>query len=437
MPLEKLMRRGSDFLLHSSAIDRLSSKVDRLCGYIIIPGNRESEYLLFYRTVKFPWPSPLVLKATSEEIHFETLEKRIAAKTIEEMLSYLQKENILPADVKMKSIPGALQKLEAIAKGIYARNKTFLPSQLKPLMERITQSHPLKKDKEEALTLMFCRVINDMAISEAYNGKTIAIDAATQEEYLVKVKTNAGEYFFKSPFDFRVEKSLDGRQIKLLVIPHAPDTPGKNHRLGQGNYKMTSALQEFALPIFLKDRTRSSFYNRRVLLQTKPLKYDDSAREGLITQKELYAQLSLSDQLKMIDLPKELIAYEKPAYEEEALSSDSVPSGSSDRYGEFIDHGASSDYLYSLEMTQDWLNGDLAKAFSNKGPFFDFNSSAIKRLKPLDYLKIFTDVAFFLSKIHEKGFVHSDITPANILIKLNQSEGEIAPKNRSTVEGYF
>ena len=133
---------------------------------------------------------------------------------------------------------------------------------------------------------------------------------------------------------------------------------------------MTSALQEFALPIFLKDRTRSSFYNRRVLLQTKPLKYDDSAREGLITQKELYAQLSLSDQLKMIDLPKELIAYEKPAYEEEALSSDSVPSGSSDRYGEFIHHGASSDYLYSLEMTQDWLNGDLAKAFSNEGPFF-------------------------------------------------------------------
>ena len=98
--------------------------------------------------------------------------------------------------------------------------------------------------------------MNEMAKHAIYNGKTICIDSKTQnEKYHVWVKSPIGEkILFKSPFDFRVEKSLDGKHMKLLIIPKSKQ---QNLLLGSGAYKDVYALHEFDFDNYLTHKKRT------------------------------------------------------------------------------------------------------------------------------------------------------------------------------------
>ena len=411
----------------------LSYRSGDAAGYIVIPGEKEFEYLLLY---KKPFPlDPLILHASEHEVSFKAPGKTLTAKTLKDLLELLKKENILPENLKMISIPKSVAKVAKIIKDIYVR-KIILTHQLSPLIERLThfkadqagssQVFPgLEKKKLEPLTLLFCKIINEMKNNRAYNGKTVRIDSTKKnKKFHVWVRKDKKKRLFIPPYNFRVEKSLDGHQIRILVIPPSPNALRKKYFLDQGTYKKVFALHELTL-------STPSLYKQKVLIRTrKPSEgctyavLNERICSGLKAQKELHAQLSAPG-LNKINIPQRLIEYEESASDGASSSQILAPQASD------------SNLNKALEATQDWYNGSLDEAIKKGTLVLDFNSPSKKALELLDYLTVFLDVAYFLSNMHAEGFVHRDVKPLNILIKIVQKKGEKATKDKDLVQGFL
>lgn len=71
------------------------------------------------------------------------------------------------------------------------------------------------------------------------------------------------------------------------------------------------------------------------------------------------------------------------------------------------------------EFEQDWFNGDLHVVMKKQLlPLLMFNNSEEKRIDYVEKLDILSDVAKSLQMMHEIGFVHRDIKPRNILVRI-------------------
>jgi hypothetical protein len=77
-----------------------------------------------------------------------------------------------------------------------------------------------------------------------------------------------------------------------------------------------------------------------------------------------------------------------------------------------------------LEMYMEWYNADLKRAMLEEKVPLDIQESQSVPIDMGDAVDVLIDVVRSTGLMHEKGYVHGDPTPSNILIKLN-AEGKV------------
>lgn len=300
-------------------------------------------------------------------------------------------------------------------------------------------------DGEDEITLLFNKIMNKMISDTRFRGTTIVIDEETIDETCTAL---FGEHApVPTPYNFRVELSADGSQFHLLVIPKAVVT--ENHRvkcenrlLGKGTYKQVFALHKLSITTSPEKGKKRTCYTPSVLHRTAKVVDNmvDEAKgyrlqnekilQGRQVHQILFDELSQTNKkINVLEVPKLLTRYYTP--KSPVISDLPIPT-------------------YPLEFVQDWFSGDLKQATRKNHLPLDFNHLHTIELRGkahpidstprfqqyqlhlLDFLNIFIDVAAFLAEMHERGYVHLDVKPSNILIKVSES----ADKNSAFKEPF-
>ena len=301
-----------------------------------------------------------------------------------------------------------VSRLQALVRGKEARNKVVIPSQIIPQLRANLSKKLVSDEKLAQMAIALSRQINELSLAgELSKGKSVRLSADPIHSYSSIFKKNEegrleyqGKQEVALEFDCWVEIPVDGKGVNLLV--------STKNVLGTGGFKTVNEAHEFKIDLKLSlSKTRGVGHTAAVLSRVHTIpdsadglsiktnnETDDSilgaVKEGLLLHKLL---LSIPG-VKLAELPVTRL----PDYEGRQQDS-------------------------AMELKQRWYNGDLAQ-FIAKGtiPIDLKNLSKTRPLSKNAQLNIVLDVAKTLALFHERGYIHRDVKPLNILLGFDEEK---------------
>jgi len=274
----------------------------------------------------------------------------------------------------------------AYFRGWKVRQNVVLPKQILPVLKEFLIKDPKEKLQDTARVL--CRKIH--AISQMAKGKGFHFDKMQKEIFPVfegKEYKNSREII--SSLDLWGELSKDGKQINLLNIFSSL------RPLGEGTFRIVYRSKYIQIPLKLKENVRA------VESQPQGSIRANLSKDGLLSSREELLKEALEIHRVIFNTIKNAKIVTVPI-----ILSNSP-----------------------LEMRQEWYNGDLEKALSvKKLPLKIDVPSPQKEMTFREILKILLDATESVRNFHSYQYIHGDIKPANILVKINED---------NEVEGYL
>lgn len=316
-------------------------------------------------------------------------------------------------------------KLKAVYKGWKARQRVVLPNQILPFLKK----HLLGKYDDAQLlniTRALCREINVFSAQpHLYKGTSLRLNKLKPNLHDFPVFSDnqwKSKETLKLNFDCWIEMSQNGKKISLLIIP--PD-----EQLGSGSYQIVNKAQQFELSLRLQNpKERPLTYLPKVLKQPNTKRTDPENQHkvipktpqeqiddnntilaGLTIHQKLLDEFKNNPNVKLVGIPRQL-------------------------------NSASNGHLQkNLESEQEWYNADLFAASRHKGiPLTLEKNPPMRPFTIKDKFNVCLQVAASLENMHSKGYIHRDIKPPNILLKLNAKdvvEGYISDFDLTTRQG--
>lgn len=386
--------------------------------FAIIPGEKENpdEYFLHYWLTDEPSAQKVKITVTNEG--FKLPYSNTCLKTMPEVFEFLKKRDI-EIDPKVMLAAKTAAKVVAIRKGIEDRKKVVFPDQILPFLKTHLPNYSDPAGKKLAVVL--CKEINRMSLDpEKFKGKSVEFapsigmppvfigqklreDVSNKEG---KVIAKAGDLYdenmlkmfleegVKLNHRFHLQMNKKGKNIKLTILP-------TEQPIAAGGYKEAFKQHSFDIPLKLEKapaalsakRVRKVTHRHEVLQRI----IGDAiiAHEGLFKAKEIKKAVEGSSKdlskFKMTAIPVPF----KPSVETSA----------------------------DVAFEQEWYNSDFYSIIK-KSAIYDFNGEKIRDITFRDKLDILVDAAESLVTLHEAGYVHRDVKPMNLLVKMNGNKLE-------------
>lgn len=266
-----------------------------------------------------------------------------------------------------------IDRLQAYIRGWNARNEVFFPQQILPFV----QEHFATYERIDYLDLarLICCEINQISVNpRKFEGRCIQLNPSVKYPFL---KPGECLRYLTRPFHLFIELNDDGKNIELLAAP--------DDLLGKGSFKLIFGAQNMTMPREFKEDQRIVKHTLNVLAVPNIEKIE-VFHKGNRMHKEILENV----QGKFVELHVPL----KPSSE------------------------SSTEYYKQI-----WYNSDLSQASIKEFVplnFFPHPEHVAFTIK--DKLNVFADVAKSLQAMHEKGYIHCDIKPNNLFIKLNPDQ---------------
>lgn len=213
------------------------------------------------------------------------------------------------------------------------------------------------------------------------------------------------------PFTFRIKKSFDGKILNVSIT-----IPGKEGFLGEGGFKKVKSGYKIKIPTVASENQppvpvppKQGLFGGSLVgprpKDVKGHKIQDAiigrSKKGPESQRKILEGLELRKLLNtLVDDDAQLLYAEVPAQM---------------RY-------KAKDNTERLELIQRRYNGDLHDAITKNEIPVNFEGK--KRMVKADMfgkLEVLKPVARALGILHQKGYVHRDVKPPNILVKLSSN----------------
>lgn len=285
------------------------------------------------------------------------------------------------------------QRLNTIIKiqSCIRRNKVMdtivFPREILPSLKHRWMDISLKKNPYAPTSL--CREINRLTNSENNNlDKSLRLDGCAHT-YFFQVSGITKSAFID--FEICLELEKPGNLIKLTT---------KRRQIGiKGTYTENFVAPTIEIPLQLVNGKREIIV--RATIMSDSISNDEDCMVSYEVHRQILELTRGIDRAKFTPLPRIIL-----------------PSLTNNK----------------LKMAKEWMNGDLLEAVRRGYLPIDMSkNSKTLNFSLINLIHALTDCTYSLKILHKLGFIHGDIRPGNLLIKLK----EITPDDSETILAKF
>ena len=359
--------------------------------YVISPGPLLTQITLSYRGFKKNRSLEINKTLDGGYAYLVSQQKILQANSVENLITRMQLENQIDPALGMIPIDRTvICKEELIPSFQSFEDRTVVfPEQFLPFLSRDSSNDTISLQE---VARCLCREVNKMAANlEKYAGRSRRL-ARCSKKYSFSID---GEKklirIYNLNFDCWLEMSQDGKTVQLLIIPPTP--------VAQGAFKIIYPAHQ--LTIALNANKNAVSHQMHILIRPN--------ETNQVTTKERNEEVicwGIQAQQVIQSLLKGRIIFLSP------LPRKRLPSANPFKIG-------------PSEWEREWLNCAFDYVINHSCVPFDLLETKRKHVSIFDKLKILGDVALTLFYFHQIGFVHKDVKPGNILVKLDDQQNPI------------
>lgn len=264
-----------------------------------------------------------------------------------------------------------ITQLQALIRGWQTRNEIFLPWQILPFIQNNLK---YESSVQQMIARIICIELNKICGNIGrYKGKTIKLEPQS-DAYIFKVPE--GELSsLDRPFSLCIEIDKDGNYAQLLLLP--------GEMIGKGANKAVYLAHEMEFQRKLDFQQRQASYAPAIGI----VKLCDAIERGYAIQKEIISEVPEG---KFASVPKLL----QPSDQNPKLNI------------------VYKDIWYHSDLYHGIINGSIRANITNSTLYVPFRGR--------EQLAKFVEMAKTLEALHLKGYVHRDVKPGNIFLKLDE-----------------